>query len=45
MVCKCGAHGQWLMANVKIMQVCVGGLGAVKDEHYALIEGSEKPCD
>jgi hypothetical protein len=31
-VCRCGAHGWWLIAKVKVMRARADGSGAVKDE-------------
>jgi hypothetical protein len=29
-VCRCGAHERWSMAEVKVMRACADGPGAVK---------------
>jgi hypothetical protein len=38
-MCRCGAQGQWSMAEVKLMQACADGPGVVKDECWDLADG------
>jgi hypothetical protein len=44
-VCRCGAQGRWSTMKVKVMQVGVDGLEAVKDERWDLTEGPELRSD
>jgi hypothetical protein len=44
-VCRCGAQGQWSMAEVKVMRACADGPGAVKDECWVLADEPEQPGD
>jgi hypothetical protein len=40
-VCRCGTHRRWLMAEVKVMQAHVNGSGAVKGGCWALADESK----
>jgi hypothetical protein len=44
-VCRCGAHERWLMAEVKVMRARADGPGAVKGECWVLTDISEQPGD
>jgi hypothetical protein len=38
MVCRCAVQGRWLTMKVKIMHAHADGPGAVKDEHWVIID-------
>jgi hypothetical protein len=44
-VCRCGVHGWWSTAEVKVMQAHADGSGAVKDECLVLANRPEQPDD
>jgi hypothetical protein len=44
-VCRCGAHGLWSTAKLKVMWVRVDELGAMKDDHWDLTKGLESSSD